>query len=116
MYLLLLFFHIFVILIIFMIINNFSKKIIINLIFGSLLFSTLISIFLVYEVVYLNSFCYIELGSWFTVGSLKLKKPLKLLIYQNKKSNLNLIKQLYPMNIVQYNKKNLNKQLHKPKK
>jgi NADH:ubiquinone oxidoreductase subunit 5 (subunit L)/multisubunit Na+/H+ antiporter MnhA subunit len=72
MYLLLLFFHIFVILITFIIINNFSKKIIIGLIFGSLLFSTLISIFLVYEVVYLNSFCYIELGSWFTVGSLNL--------------------------------------------
>ena len=72
MYLLLLLFHIFVILIIFVIVNNFSKKIIINLIFGSLLFSTLISIFLVYEVVYLNSFCYIELGSWFNVGSLSL--------------------------------------------
>jgi hypothetical protein len=54
MYLLLLFFHIFVMLVIFSIINIFSKQIIINLIFGSLLFSTIISIFLVYEVVYLN--------------------------------------------------------------
>ena len=72
MYLLLLLFHIFVILVLFIIINNFSKKIIINLIFGSLFFSTLISIFLVYEVVYLNSFCYVELGSWFNVGSLSL--------------------------------------------
>ena len=72
MYLLLLLFHIFVILITVIIINNFSKQVIINLIFGSLFFSTFISFFLVYEVVYLNSFCYIELGSWFTVGSLSL--------------------------------------------
>ena len=72
MYLLLLLFHIFVILTISFIINNFSKQIIINLIFGSLLFSTFISIFMVYEVVYLNSVCYIELGSWFNVGSLSL--------------------------------------------
>ena len=72
MYLLLLLFHIFVILVISFVINHFSKQIIINLIFGSLLFSTFISIFMVYEVVYLNSFCYIELGSWFNVGSLSL--------------------------------------------
>lgn len=72
MYLLLLLFHIFIIFIVSLILNNFSKKIIINLIFGSLLFSTLVSLFMIYEVVYLNSICYIELGNWFTVGSFNL--------------------------------------------
>lgn len=70
MYLLVLFFHIFSIIVISLIINNFPKKILINLIFGVLLISTFISIFMIYEVVYLNSFCFIELNSWFNVGSL----------------------------------------------
>lgn len=53
--------------------NILPRKFSFYLLFGSLFFSLILCIFIVYEVVYLNSFCLLELGTWFKIGVLNVK-------------------------------------------
>ena len=73
MYLLTIFAPIFSLFIISLIFNIIPKVYSLFLLYFSLFLSLILSIYIVYEVVYLNSFCLIELGTWFKVGSLRVK-------------------------------------------
>ena len=48
----------------------YSQELAISFILSSLVISLLASIFLIYEVVYLNSTCYIAFAPWFKIGTL----------------------------------------------
>jgi len=53
--------------------NSLTKKKCFFILIISLFFSLIFSIFIVYEVVYLNSFCLVELNTWFKLGVLNVK-------------------------------------------
>jgi NADH:ubiquinone oxidoreductase subunit 5 (subunit L)/multisubunit Na+/H+ antiporter MnhA subunit len=53
--------------------NRLSRYFSFLIILGSLFLSLIFCSFIVYEVVYLNSFCLIELNSWFNLGVLNVK-------------------------------------------
>ena len=50
--------------------NKFPQRFMFGLFFTSLIISLICSVFIVYEVVYLNSFCLIEITTWFKLGLL----------------------------------------------
>lgn len=52
--------------------NSLQKLVAFFLLFFSLFLSLIFCSFIVYEVVYLNSFCLIELNTWFKLGVLKI--------------------------------------------
>lgn len=72
MYLLPVLLPIFIVILISFTINFFPKNVIINLVFFGLLSSLFLTFFLFYEVIYLNSFCLIELSTWFKLGNFSL--------------------------------------------
>ena len=53
--------------------NIVSETVSIFFLFFSLILSLIFCIFLVYEVVFLNSFCLVELGTWFKLGNFNVK-------------------------------------------
>ena len=73
MYLVIMLGPIFTLIVFSFIFNILPQKFSFFIIFGSLFFSFIFCCFVVYEVVYLNSFCLIELKTWFKVGSLNIK-------------------------------------------
>ena len=73
MYLLTIFGPVFTLLISSFFFNILPKKVTCVLVFSSLIVSLFSCILVVYEVVYLNSFCLIELNTWFKLGTLSVK-------------------------------------------
>ena len=73
MYLIIMFGPIFTLILVSLTFNMFTRLISVFVILLALFLSLLFSIFIVYEVVYLNSFCLIELNTWFKLGVLNVK-------------------------------------------
>ena len=73
MYLLIMFGPIFTILTLSVCFNMIPLRVNFLISFGALFLSLLSCTFIVYEVVYLNSFCLVELNTWFKLGSLHVK-------------------------------------------
>lgn len=73
MYLIIMFGPIFTLILVSFTYNILSRNSSFLLLFGSLFLSLIFCSFIVYEVVYLNSFCLIELNSWFNLGVLNVK-------------------------------------------
>jgi NADH:ubiquinone oxidoreductase subunit 5 (subunit L)/multisubunit Na+/H+ antiporter MnhA subunit len=48
----------------------YTKELAISFIFFSLIISLIVCLFLIYEVVYLNSTCYITFAPWFKLGTI----------------------------------------------
>ena len=80
--------------------NKFPQRFMFGLFFTSLIISLICSVFIVYEVVYLNSFCLIEITTWFKLGLLnvhwsfyfdKLSTLLLFLIIPTENGNLEVI-------------------------
>ena len=73
MYLIIIFGPIVTIILVVLIFNMLDRRVSVCFLFGSLCLSAIFCGFIVYEVVYLNSFCLVELNTWFRLGGLNIK-------------------------------------------